>query len=41
VSENEQIPERFNEGLRMLKGSGRYDQMIADGLARKYDAKPE
>lgn len=37
----EQTRDRFNEGLRMLKESGRWDQMIADGLAGKYDAKPE
>ncbi len=37
----EQMRDRFNEGLRMLKVSGRWDQMIADGLAGKYDAKPE
>ncbi len=41
VPGNEQMLDRFNEGLRMLKESGRWDQMIADGLAGKYDAKPE
>jgi hypothetical protein len=25
----------------MLKESGRWDQILADGLAGKYDAKPE
>ena len=30
----------FNEGLRQLKASGRYDQNIADALAGKY-AKPK
>jgi polar amino acid transport system substrate-binding protein len=29
---NEQMRDRFNEGLRMLKESGKYDQIIADGL---------
>ena len=29
------------EGLRMLKESGRWDEIIADGLAGKYDAKEE
>ena len=41
VPGNEQVRDRFNKGLRMLKESGRYDQMIADGLAGKYDAKPK
>ena len=41
VAGNEQMLERFNEGLRLLKESGRWDQMIADGLAGKYDSKPE
>jgi len=41
VPGNEQMRYRFNEGLRLLKESGRWDQMIADGLAGKYDAKPE
>ena len=30
----------FNEGLRQLKASGRYDQIVADALAGKY-AKPK
>jgi len=33
--------DRYDEGFKMLKGSGRYDHIIADGLAGKYDAKPE
>ena len=37
----EQMRDRFNEGLRLLKESGRWDQMIADGLAGKYDTKLE
>ena len=41
VPGNEQMRNRFNEGLRMLKESGRWDQMIADGLAGKYDVKQE
>ena len=41
VSENEHMRDRFNEGLRMLKESGRYDQIITDGLAGKYDASGE
>jgi len=41
VPGNETMRDRFNEGLRMLKESGRWDQIIADGLAGKYDAKPE
>lgn len=32
VPGNEQMRDRFNEGLRMLKESSRYDQIIADGL---------
>lgn len=39
VPGNEQMRDRFNEGLRMLKESGKYDQIFADGLAGKYDAK--
>ncbi len=41
VPGNEQMRDRFNEGLRILKESGRYDQILADGLAGKYDIKPE
>ena len=39
VAESEAMLERFNDGLRQLKASGRYDQIIADALAGKY-AKP-
>jgi len=39
VLDNKQMRDRFNEGLTMLKGSGRYDQIITDGLAGKYDIK--
>jgi ABC-type amino acid transport substrate-binding protein len=35
VPGNEQMLDRFNEGLRMLKESGRWDQILADGLAGK------
>ena len=38
--ENEKMRDLFNDGLRQLKKSGRYDQIIADALAGKY-AKPE
>lgn len=34
--DNERFAELFNEGLKQLKESGRYDQIIADGLAGKY-----
>ena len=40
ISGNEQMRDRFNEGLRLLKESGKYDQIIADALAGKY-AKEE
>ncbi len=40
VPGNEQMLERFNEGLRQLKASGKYDHIIADALAGKY-AKPK
>ena len=36
VAGNAQMVDRFNEGLRQLRASGRYDQIIADGLAGKY-----
>jgi polar amino acid transport system substrate-binding protein len=36
---NEHMRDRFNEGLRMLKENGRWDQIIADALAGEYDAK--
>lgn len=39
VPDNEQMLKRFNEGLAMLKKSGRYDEIIADGVAGKYDTK--
>ncbi len=37
---NEAMRDLFNEGLKQLKESGRYDQIIADALAGKY-AKPK
>jgi polar amino acid transport system substrate-binding protein len=40
VAGNEEMRDRFNEGLRQLKESGRYDQIFADALAGEY-AKPE
>ena len=40
VPTSEQMRDRFNEGLRLLKESERYDQIIADALAGKY-AKPK
>ena len=40
VPGNEEMRDRFNEGLRQLKESGRYDQIIADALAGEY-AKPK
>ena len=40
VPGNEHMRDLFNEGLRQLKASGRYDQIIADALAGKY-AKPK
>jgi polar amino acid transport system substrate-binding protein len=36
VPESEQMRDLFNEGLRQLKKSGKYDQIIADGLGGKY-----
>jgi polar amino acid transport system substrate-binding protein len=39
VEGNEDLRNLFNEGLRQLKESGRYDQIIADAVAGKY-AKP-
>ncbi len=41
VPGNEQMRDRLNEGLRILKESGRYDQILADGLAGKYDTETE
>ncbi len=40
VAGNEAMRDLFNEGLKRLKASGRYDQIIADVLASKY-AKPK
>ncbi len=40
VAGNEAMRDLFNEGLKRLKESGRYDQIIADALAGKY-AKPK
>ena len=40
VPGNEQMRDRFNDGLRKLKESGRYDQIIANALAGEY-AKPK
>ncbi len=40
VPGNQRMRDLFNEGLRQLKASGRYDQIIADALAGKY-AKPK
>ena len=36
VAGNEAMRNLFNEGLRQLKESGKYDQIIADALAGKY-----
>ena len=41
VAGNEEMLHRFNEGLGLLKESGRWDQIIADGLTGKYDPNPE
>ena len=40
VPTSEKMRARFNEGLKLLKESGKYDQIIADALAGKY-AKPK
>ncbi len=40
VPGNEEMLDRFNEGLKLLKESGKYDQIVADALAGKY-AKPK
>ncbi len=40
VPTSEQMRARFNEGLKLLKESGKYDQIIADAHAGKY-AKPK
>ena len=34
--DNERFTELFNRGLRLLKESGRYDEIVADGIAGKY-----
>ena len=36
VETSEQMRDKFNEGLQKLKETGRYDEIIADGLAGKY-----
>ncbi len=36
VPGNEELRDLFNEGLKKLKASGKYDQIIADALAGKY-----
>jgi polar amino acid transport system substrate-binding protein len=36
VPGNEALLDLFNEGLKQLRASGRYDQIIADALAGKY-----
>jgi len=36
VEGNERLRDLFNQGLKLLKDSGRYDQIIADGIAGKY-----
>ncbi len=36
VSESEQIPDRFNEGLKRFKESRKYGQIIANGLGGQY-----
>ena len=41
VSGMKQMRDRFNQGLRLLKKSGRYDRILADGLAGKYDVNRE
>lgn len=41
VDGNEDLRDLFNEGLRQLKESGRYDQIIADALAGKYAKQEE
>ncbi len=40
VAGNGEMRDLFNEGLKRLKESGQYDQIIADALAGKY-AKPK
>lgn len=36
VEGNERLRDLFNQGLKLLKDSGRYDQIITDGIAGKY-----
>ena len=36
IAGNEAVRDLFNDGLKQLKASGRYDQIIADALAGKY-----
>lgn len=36
VRGNERLRDLFNEGLKQLKESGKYDEIIADGLGGKY-----
>ena len=36
VPESEQMRDLFDEGLRRLKESGKYDEIMADGLGGKY-----
>jgi polar amino acid transport system substrate-binding protein len=36
VSGNEEMRDRFNKGLALLRESGRYDQIFADAMAGKY-----
>ncbi len=40
VPGNKRMRDLFNEGLRQLKAGGKFDQIIADGLAGKY-GKPK
>ncbi len=36
VPDSDEMRDRFNEGLGMLQESGRYDQILADGMGGKY-----
>jgi len=36
VAGSEEMRDRFNEGLALLRESGRYDQIFADAMAGKY-----
>ena len=40
VPGSEQLRDRFNQGLKLLRQSGRYDQIFADAMAGQY-AKPK